>query len=106
PGSFPNSINLRSGGSVPVAILSTPTFDARTVNPTTVILASAPVQLKGNGTAMVSVEDVNGDGRLDLVVHVSTEALQLTANDTKAILKGQTFDGTYITGSDSVRVVP
>jgi tRNA pseudouridine-54 N-methylase len=36
------------------------------------------VALKGKGTPMASTQDVNGDGRMDLVVHVSTEALQLS----------------------------
>lgn len=106
PGSFPNSINLGSAGTVPVAIFSTPTFNAVTVDPMTVTLASAPVDLKGKGTPMASFEDINGDGLLDLVVHVSTTALQLRETDTEAILKGKTFDGTAIRGTDSVRVVP
>ena len=54
---------------------------------------------------MASFEDVNNDGLLDLVVHVNTEALQLTQNDTQAILEGQTFNGQAITGTDSVRIV-
>lgn len=106
PGSFPNSINLGSGGTVPVAIFSTATFDATTVDPTTVTLASAPVKLKGQGTPMASFVDVNADGLLDLVVHVSTDALQISEVDTEAVLEGQTFDGTPITGVDTVRVVP
>ena len=106
PGSFPNSINLGSGGTVPVAIFSTTTFDARTVDPTTVTLAGAQVALKGKGTLMTSVEDVDGDGLLDLVVHVQTEALQLSDTDTEAVLDGKTSDGTAIRGTDSVRVVP
>jgi hypothetical protein len=106
PGSYPNSINLGSGGNVPVAILGSPSFDATSVDPTTVRLASAPVQLKGKGTSMASVEDVNGDGIADLVVHVSTEALQLSESDTEAVLEGQTFGGVYIRGVDTVRVVP
>ncbi|MBI4528708.1 MAG: hypothetical protein HY695_33340 [Deltaproteobacteria bacterium] len=106
PGSFPNSINLGSGGNVPVAILSTSTFNAATVDPSSVTLASAPVQLKGKGSPMASLEDVNDDGLLDLVVHVSTSALQLTETDTEAVLEGMTFSGRAIWGSDMVRVVP
>lgn len=106
PGSFPNSINLGSGGTVPVAIFSTASFDAMMVDPLTVTLASAPVRLKGQGTPQASFQDVNADGLLDLVVHVSTEALQLTETDTEAVLEGATLDGTHIRGRDTVRVVP
>ena len=106
PGSFPNSINLGSSGSVPVAILSTATFDATTVDPVTVTLASAPVKLKGKGTPMASFQDVNGDSRLDLVVHVDTQAFVLNASDTEAVLEGQISGGMAIRGSDSIRVVP
>jgi hypothetical protein len=106
PGSFPNSINLGSNGVVPVAILSSATFDATTVNPTTITLAGASVKLRGNGTPMASYQDVNNDGRLDLVVQVSIEALQLSDVDTQATLTGQTFDGKSVTGNDYVRIVP
>ncbi len=106
PGSFPNTIKLGAEGSVPVAILSTPGFDARRVDPATVTLASAPVALKGKGTPMASLEDVNGDGRLDLVVHVETQALQVSESDTECVLEGRTFDGQPIRGSDTIRVVP
>jgi len=105
PGDFPNAINLRSRGTVPVAILSSPTFDARAVDPTTVTLARAPVQLRGNGAPMASLEDVNGDGLPDLVVHVDTEMLQINATDTEAVLEGMTFDGKRISGKDSIQVV-
>ena len=106
PGTSPNSINLGSNGVVPVAILSTPTFDARTVNPITVLLAGANVKVKGKGTPMASFQDVNGDGLVDLVVHVSTDAFELTGGDTKAFLQGKTFAGAQVIGSDSVRIVP
>ncbi|MGH9203892.1 MAG: SBBP repeat-containing protein, partial [Vicinamibacterales bacterium] len=106
PGSFPNSINLGSAGTVPVAIFSSATFDARTIDPLTITLAGAQVKLKGKGTPQYSVEHVDNDGRLDIVVHVSTEALQLTENDTEAVLNGVTSDGRRIRGSDSIRIVP
>jgi hypothetical protein len=106
PGSFPNSINLGSGGSVPVAILGTADFDATSVDPTSVTLESATVRLKGNGTPMASPEDVNGDGFVDLVVHVSTEALTLTDSDTEAVVEGTTTAGVSIQGTDLIRVVP
>jgi hypothetical protein len=72
----------------------------------TVTLASAPVKLKGNGTPQVIVQDVNGDGRLDLIVHIQTEALQLNESDTQAVLEAETFGGTAIVGTDIVRIVP
>ena len=106
PGSFPNSINLGSGGVVPVAILTTPTFDATTVEPSTVTLAGAPISLKGKGKPQASLEDVDLDGDLDLIVHLETEALQLTTTDETAILEGRTVDGNFIIGADLIRVVP
>ncbi len=105
PGSCPNSINLGSNGNVPVAIFSTEDFDATTIDPTTVTLAGATVKIKGKGTPMSSFEDVDGDGLLDIVVHVDTSALELAAGDTDAILEGETFDGVKIRGTDTVRIV-
>ena len=105
PGAIPNTINLGSNGTVPVAIFSNSSFDATTVDPLSVSLASAPVKLKGNGTSMSSFQDVNSDGLLDLIVHVSTEALQLSETDTLANLIGYTLDDTEVIGSDTVRVI-
>jgi hypothetical protein len=105
PGSYPNSINLGSNGNVPVAILSAADFDATTVDPLTVTLAGAAVRIKGKGTPQASASDVNGDGLLDLIVHVDTTALQLSETNTDAILEGMTFDGQKISGTDTVRIV-
>jgi len=105
PGAFPNSINLGSNGVVPVAILSSDTFDATKVVPTSVTLAGATVKLKGNGLPIASFQDVNGDGRLDLVVQVTTQTLELTNGDTQALLRAKTQDGATICGVDSIRIV-
>jgi hypothetical protein len=106
PGSDANTINLGANGVVPVAILSSATFDASTVDPASVTLASAPVRLKGNGLPQASLQDVNGDGLPDLIVQVSTAALALSSSDTEAVLEGKTYDGTPIRGTGSVRIVP
>jgi len=86
--------------------LSSPDFDATTVDPLSVTLASGEVWLKGNGTPMASFSDVNGDGLTDIVVHVATDSLLLSDGDTDAVLMGETFDGIAFTGTDTVRIVP
>lgn len=108
PGSYPNSINLGSNGVVPVAILSSAEFDATTVNPETVIIAGAGVAIRGKGDKyLTSVEDVNGDGLLDLSMKVETENLdagQLQGG--MAILIGETYNGMEIEGGDEIIIVP
>ena len=106
PGSDVNSINLGSNGVVPVAIFSTATFDARQIDPASVTLAGAHVKVQGKGSYQSSLQDVNGDGRMDLVVQVVTQALELTAGDTRAFLEGTTFGGQRFIGVDTIRVVP
>jgi hypothetical protein len=106
PGSSPNTINLGSSGTVTVAILSTATFSAATVDPLTISLAGARVRLKGKGTPVVSLNDVNHDGRADLVAQVNTEAFQLSEVDTSALLTAWTYGGEAVQGSDLIRVVP
>lgn len=106
PGAFPNTINLGSNGVVAVAVLSTQTFDARLVDPASVQLAGARAKVKGNGTPIAELKDVNGDGRMDLVVQVTTSAMEVTNGDVSAYLTGRLFDGTRVIGVDSIRVVP
>ena len=100
PGSDPNSINLKSKGNIPVAILSSPTFDATTVDRNTVIFVGASSLSIGK-----SLEDVNSDGLLDIVLHFKTQALELKPGDTQACLKGKTSGGKEFIGCDSVRIV-
>jgi hypothetical protein len=107
PGSYPNSINPGSKGTVPVAILGMPDFDAATVDPTTVKLENAPVKMKKKDEPMVSLEDVNKDGYRDMVVHIDTKKLTLKEEDTIAYLTGKTIGDTPtdIKGIDSVKIV-
>jgi len=99
PGSDPNSINLGSKGVVPVAVLTTDDFDAGSVDPTTVKFAGAlPLRW--------AMEDVDGDGDMDLLFHFKTQELGLNGDSTEATLTGTTTDGTPIQGTDTVNIVP
>ena len=101
---MPGHINLRSRGKVPVAILSTADFDASTIDLDTVTVAGAPIDLRPNGTLAASLEDLNGDGLLDLVVHISTEELQVTSFNTEALVEGFTLDRKFFWGRGAIDV--
>jgi hypothetical protein len=105
PAQAPVQINLKSGGVTPVAILSTPSFDATKVDPATISLAGAGVRLRGNGTYSCTSEDVNGDGLPDPVCQVVTRQLQLGPTSTQAVLTGMTSSGAYIQGAEAILVV-
>jgi len=99
PGSDPNSINLKSKGVVPVAVLTTDGFDASTVDPDTVEFAGAtPVRW--------TMADVDGDGDMDLLFHFKTQDLNLTQDSTEATLTGTTYGGDPIEATDTVNIVP
>jgi hypothetical protein len=106
PGSAQNTINLKSAGIIPVAILSSATFDAAAVNPPSLSLAGGSVRVAGkSGKALCHVEDVNADGRSDLVCQFEND-LEAVPGDTVAVLVGVTVDGTPFRGQDSIRIVP
>ena len=99
PGSDQNSINLKSKGVVPVAVLTTGGFDAATIDPTTAQFAgAAPVRWK--------LEDVDGDGDDDMLFHFKTQELNLDQNSTEATLKVEVDDLTIVSGTDEIRIVP
>jgi hypothetical protein len=108
PGGFPNSINPVSRGKIPVAILTTDatdntaTFDATTVDPLTVRFGAT-----GTEAAPVhyGLEDVDGDGDLDLILHFNTQSTGIKCGDISATLTGETFSGQAIRGTDSIRTV-
>lgn len=100
PGSDVNPIDRNAAGKVPVALLSSSSFDATTVDRSTVVFAGAPALPIGGGS-----KDVNGDGLADVVLHFATQALTLPDGTTQACLTGQTTDGTNFEGCDAVVLV-
>jgi hypothetical protein len=115
PGSDPNSINLSSNGLIAVAIFTTDDFDASRVDGSTVVFAGA-------GAVHSALEDVDGDGDLDMVLHFQVQDTiladiyaQLLENDIDGdgildssrqalavSLFGETVNGEEIVGTDEV----
>lgn len=107
PGSFPNSINPKGKGVIPVAILGTPEFDVATVNGTTVVFAGASPAHDLSDPAVVAdhLHDVDLDGYIDYIFHFRVQETNIAPGDTSATLTGQTTGGIPISGTDSVRTV-
>jgi hypothetical protein len=93
PGSDPSSVNPNSGGSTPVAILSSEEFDAATVDPFSVCFGSEhdeharSCMLDPNG-GQPKLEDVTGNGHEDLVLHFRTRDTGIQHGDENACLTG------------------
>jgi hypothetical protein len=105
PGSTANIINLRSRGTVPVAILSTTDFDARTMVDRTSLTFGAA----GDETSLASCNnkgsDVNHDGLLDLVCQFHIQLTGFQPHHVLGILKGNIVGGTPFEAADTVRIV-
>lgn len=105
PGSDPNSINLKSKGVIPVAILGSDSFDVTTVDVTTLEFgpdgASPAHDLTDPVVYADHFQDVNEDGFMDLVCHFRTKDTGIGSLDITATLT----DGTIFTGDDSVNIV-
>jgi len=104
PGTAENSINPKSAGKIPVAILSSGRFTA----PDAVKQETLTFGRSGSeqSLAFCKPEDVNGDGRADLVCHFQTQRTAFEGGDRQGVLRGLTVSGTPLQGADSVRIVP
>jgi hypothetical protein len=101
PGRAENPINPKSNGVIPVAILSTNSFDASTVDQASLRFGPGQASAQGKG----HLEDVNRDGLPDLVLHFGTQASGIQCGDTSVSITGQTVNGVPIKGSDSITTV-
>lgn len=107
PGAAPPvPINAASKGKIPVAILSTSTFDAvANVDPSSLTFGH-----NGDEQSLAfcdtAGEDVNGDGLPDLVCHFRTRLAGFQSGDTVGILRGKTVQGVPILGQEPIVIVP
>lgn len=102
PGSESNVINTKSRGLIPVAILTTPTFDAAAVDSGTVRFGRTGSEA---APAHTSFEDVDSDGDIDGFLLFGTQATEIQAGDTEAFLTGRTIDGSPFIGHDEILVI-
>jgi hypothetical protein len=115
PGDGSNTVNIGSDGVIAVAILSTAEFDASQVIAGSVVFAGAHA-------VQSTLRDVNGDGRIDMLLHFRTQDTtlrsiyaELLAEDIDAdgvldsnhemasvTLTGATVDNAFIKGTDTM----
>ena len=102
PGSNENPLNVKRPGILPLAILSTQLFNAATIDPLSVQFG------KGSATEahhMGHLEDVNGDGRPDMVLHFRVPDAGIQLGDRTVCLVGSTTTGNPFQGCDRVTVI-
>jgi len=104
-----NPINCsgRGRGIIPVAVLTTPDFDATTVDHTTIRFGpNEASEAHANRHGILRHEkDVDGDGDLDLLFHFRLAETGIQCGDSKVTLTGETFEGREFIGADKIRAV-
>ncbi|HKU75809.1 MAG TPA: alpha/beta fold hydrolase [Pyrinomonadaceae bacterium] len=102
PGSVNNPVSLSKQGLLTVAILSTTRFDAWTVDPLTVRFGRGQV-IEAHQRA--HNEDVNHDGRADMVLHFRIQESGILSTDRAVCLTGKLRDVTLFQGCDRITVL-
>lgn len=106
PGSEPNCFNVNGHGVIPVAVLSSESFDAARIDVTTLSFGGLDVRIRGNRGPLCSLEDINLDGLNDLVCQFQDNPEYWDVGEDEATLTGALLDGTEIEGTDSICIVP
>jgi hypothetical protein len=102
PGSSSNPVYLDAPGKLPVAVLSSSTFDASKLNAATVRFGRTGTEAS---PVSYSLSDVNGDKRKDLVCQFNVQDTWLQCGDTAATLTATTVTGCPIKGTDAVQIL-
>lgn len=106
PDSLLNVVNLSSSGLVPVALLSSGSFDAATVDVQTACFGDDEALAERDCTETHGrghIEDVNGDSRPDLVLHYEVQETGIDRGDAVACLTAMSTSGTAVEGCDWIR---
>ena len=107
PGSYPNAINIKNNGVVPIALLGSAAFDVHGVNVSTVEFGPMHHDMHDGGASPLryAYEDANGDGYVDVLFYFETRAIGLQPGDTEACLHGELIAGGHFCGHDTVKVI-
>jgi hypothetical protein len=97
-------INPKSKGKIPVALISADNFDALKADRDS-IRFGPPNEAGAAGRCGKEGEDVNGDGRLDLVCHFETQETGIDGTDTEGVVSG-TIGGMPFEGRGWLKIVP
>ncbi len=92
PGTESNSIDPDVRAKFPVGILGSEVFDVADVNVNS--LTFGPAGALPFLWAGVTIEDLDGDGFMDLAVYFRIEETGISAGDTQACLAGEMLDTT------------
>ncbi len=100
PGLETNNINPNSNGLIAVAILTAGEFDALQVDPNTAKFGPNEATAE-----RYTVVDVDRDGDQDLLLHFRAREAGIACADIQATLVGELYNGTDVTGTDSITTV-
>lgn len=98
------TINLGLNGNVPLVIFGSGDLDVHQVDPLSVTLSAGAVLRGTNGGDQYSFSDKDGDGYLDLVLHMDIEAYA-PGSLVSVTIYGRTWDGRYLVGYDRIRIL-
>ncbi|MEM4252492.1 MAG: hypothetical protein QXE84_03100 [Candidatus Nitrosotenuis sp.] len=105
PGSDPNSVNCKSKGVVPIGIYSDGSFNATTIDLSSITINGNPVT---EAHGILHIEDLNEDSIDDVVIHVNTfdvcAATTVVSGTEPVTVAGSNANGLF-EGTDSVRIV-
>jgi hypothetical protein len=97
PGCRDKKINLKCWGVLPVAVKSTMDFDARSIDPRTVVFAgAAPIGYIRH--------DIDRDRDKDMLFFFKIKKLDLDEDSTEATLSGKTREGKFFEGTSKVNI--
>lgn len=98
-------INPKSRGKIPVALLSSSSFDAMAVDISTLTFGATGDE-DSLSHCNKTGKDVNGDGMLDMLCHFYNQKANFSKDSIEGTLRGRTSKGTVFEGSGVLKVVP